>query len=177
MPIRSRSTMAILAAAVTMVGCAQETPPASTPQELTTLRPVAGDEPQQEHRESTEQAGETLAETRDEAVERMSTLLAELDGHLETLKERMETLGEESRAEWNRRRMQLHERRDEFASRIERLRATSERTWEDLAATTRQTYERLSQDLREVIDDLNRPQEQKEQDRETTTPPASEDTP
>lgn len=87
-------------------------------------------------------------------IEKLKGKLNELDNEVDQLQTRAEQASEDVRHQWESRKLELKEKRQELTARLEEVRNQSDERWEDVKDSVEKTWNTTLEGLKDIKNSL-----------------------
>ncbi|MDX1824083.1 MAG: hypothetical protein R3354_05170 [Thiohalomonadales bacterium] len=87
-------------------------------------------------------------------IENLKARLEELDNEFNQVQVKAEKAGEDIRHQWEKRKLELKEKRQQLAAQLEKLRSTADSHWEEARGHADKAWETAVAGLKDIKDSL-----------------------
>ncbi|EKF73008.1 hypothetical protein A11A3_15921 [Alcanivorax hongdengensis A-11-3] len=91
---------------------------------------------------------------RNEFIDKIKGKLDELDNEFDQLQVRADKASENVRHQWETRKLELKEKREQLSARLDELRNDSSGHWDEIKANAEKTWESTRKGLKDIKDSL-----------------------
>ncbi|MBZ2187606.1 hypothetical protein K8B33_00715 [Alcanivorax sp. JB21] len=91
---------------------------------------------------------------RQDYIDKLKTKLDEWDKEIDKLEIKARQSNEDLRHQWEKRKLDLQEKRQDLSSRLEKLRNSADDTWGDLKKNMDETWDSVSRGIKDMKDKL-----------------------
>ena len=92
--------------------------------------------------------------SRQEYIDKLKDKLTEWDNEIDKLEIKARQANEDLRHQWEKRKLDLQEKRQDLNTRLDKLRNSADDTWDDLKKNIDETWDSVSQGIRDMKDKL-----------------------
>ncbi|KAF0809156.1 hypothetical protein A167_02070 [Alcanivorax sp. S71-1-4] len=92
--------------------------------------------------------------TRQEYIDKLKNKLNEWDNDIDTLEIKARQANEDLRHQWESRRLELQEKRQDLSNRLEKLRHSADDTWTDMKKGIDDTWDAVTRGIKDMKEKL-----------------------